>query len=117
MYPDSVSAYKYVKRKHHPLSPPCGKVPLHRLTLFDKIGPGTHPCYRCKTPVTWSTTSRTGKGVLVTDHVDGDPANNSPENLEPSCQSCNIEHGKDPRFTDGLFRIVGGKRQKADWTT
>lgn len=110
--------YKYVKRKHHPLAPPSGRLPEHRVILYEKIGPGTHPCYLCGNPVTWTLASegktRTGKGVLVTDHVDSDPTNNAPENLEPSCQPCNIRHGKDAQFDGQEFLIIRGKRERAE---
>lgn len=102
--------YKYCKRKNHPLAPPSGRLPLHRVILYDKIGPGLHPCHRCGQTVNWSTTSRTGPGVLVAEHIDQNPQNNSPENLAPSCQSCNIRAGRDSRFENTPFIEVNGKR-------
>jgi 5-methylcytosine-specific restriction endonuclease McrA len=66
----------------HPLADKRGRLLIHRLTLFNVIGPGVHPCHWCGTPVEWGTT-------LQTDHVNWDRRDNSPENLVPSCGPCN----------------------------
>jgi hypothetical protein len=109
------SPYRYVRRKDHPLT--FGNttrwIPEHRLILWEKIGPGTHPCHWCGTSVTWLPGGRTAKGCLVTDHVDRNQKNNEPDNLVPSCQGCNIRRGKGDRFDDGLFVMIEGKRAVA----
>lgn len=74
----------------HPLAPPSGVVAVSRLVLFDKIGPGGHPCHWCDAPLTWTA----GGGPadpnnLLVDHLDWDRNNNDPDNLVPSCNSCN----------------------------
>ena len=67
----------------------------HRKVLFDKIGPGTHPChwrdvYGCgKNSLEWGSIS----GICA-DHLDGDKRNNHPDNLVPSCNSCNLRRGR-----------------------
>lgn len=68
------------------------------MTLYDMIGPGPHPCHWCGTQVDWSP-GRRGKGDLISDHVDGDTKNNSPENIVPSCHPCNIRRGHDRRLS------------------
>src|SRR5689334_2898842 len=40
-----------VYRKDHPLADGQGRVSLYRCVLYDKIGPGTHPCHWCQNPV------------------------------------------------------------------
>lgn len=80
---------------------------------------GPHRCHYCGTYVNWSN-KRTAAGCLIAEHVDGDHLNNDPENLVPSCQTCNLKRARDHRFEDGLFVILRGVRQKAEkrvcWT-
>lgn len=51
--------------------------------------------------------------ALITHHVDNNGRNNDPTNLVPACQSCNIRRGKDKRFENALFVVIGGKREVA----
>ena len=74
--------YKVKRFPNHRLAPKSGNVPIHRIILFEAIGPGKHPCHHCGKTVTWSES-------LHVDHLDRNPANNSPENLAPSCIRCN----------------------------
>lgn len=74
----------------HPLAPPGGIVGVARLVLYDKIGPGEHPCHWCQAPVRWIVGGGPGTpGSLLADHLDWDTNNNVPENLIPSCNHCN----------------------------
>lgn len=79
----------------HPLATKAGKVLAYRATLYDAIGPGTHACYWCGTPVSWTT--RIGAGVgsneLIVDHLDGNFHNNDLGNLVPACNNCNTVRG------------------------
>lgn len=78
----------------HPLLAPGATQPViaeHRVILYARIGPGTHPCHHCGTPVTW-TTNGVVPGALITDHLNRDPSDNRPENLVPSCWSCNMRN-------------------------
>lgn len=79
--------YRSLYRPRHPMAAPSGKIYEHRFVLYEKIGPGTHPCHWCGTPVRWIV----GKapGMLTADHVDGHGDNNDPTNLVPACQQCN----------------------------
>ena len=73
----------------HPLAPPSGMVAECRMILYDKLGPGPHPCHWCGALLQW----RPGQGLvpdaLLADHLDWDIHNNDPANLVPSCNSCN----------------------------
>lgn len=109
------ASYKYVKRRNHPLAPPSGRLPEHRVILYEKIGPGPHPCHWCKKTLVWEKATRTEDGTITTDHLDENTRNNDPANLVPSCHTCNVERARDKRFTDGLFVInaQSGVREKA----
>lgn len=76
--------YMTEKRPGHPVAHADGRVRVHRAVLYDKIGPGPHPCHWCGSSVDWY-----GIPELVSDHLDGDTWNNDPGNLVPSCNGCN----------------------------
>jgi hypothetical protein len=80
--------YRSVTANGHPLAGKSRVMLLHRKLLFDRIGPGSHPCHWCGEPVEWRV-GRPTIGSLVVDHVDHDKLNNAPENLVPSCNPCN----------------------------
>jgi hypothetical protein len=88
--------YIKVRRPGHPLARADGRVLIHRANLYDKIGPGTHPCCWCGVPVTWGVDQWKGSvaGRLIADHLNGDVTDNRPENLVPSCQSCNAKRAR-----------------------
>lgn len=74
----------------HPLANSSGVVSEHRRALYDKIGPGLHPCHwGCGKVLEWG-------GILgiCVDHLDDDKVNNDPDNLVPSCLVCNMQRGK-----------------------
>ncbi len=68
--------------RDHPIAPASGIVAVARLNLFDKIGPGSHPCHWCGIEVSWGTD-------LQADHLDEDRVNNEPDNLVAACNRCN----------------------------
>lgn len=85
-----------VYKSDHPIASVDGRVLIYRLALYDLIGPGTHPCHWCSTPVTWTNQSSRGRRThrdLVVDHLDGNPRNNEPNNLVPACSRCNVLRG------------------------
>ena len=85
---DYTSPYRMIELpEDHPLCPPGRRTHLHRVVLWDKIGPGPHPCHHCGELVNWEP-GRTGGG-LVADHLDRNKLNNNPDNLVPSCFRCN----------------------------
>lgn len=88
-----MTGYRKVRlTEGHALLPPGGSpiVPEHRLVLFEKIGAGSHPCYRCGTVVEWMPGAGAVRGAVITDHVNRDRADNSPGNLEPACVDCSL---------------------------
>lgn len=93
--------YKHVRSAGHPLADARGKIKTHRLVLFEKIGPGEHPCHWCGEIVSW-TKEGPVRGALIVDHINNDGFDNSPENLVPSCSGCNTR------------RTRGGKLGKED---
>lgn len=65
----------------------------HRYVLYEKIGPGAHPCHWCGKMVEWG-----GKPRLVTDHLNENRHDNDPDNLVPACVRCNSKRAKYPKF-------------------
>jgi len=88
----NTAGYLIVKAPGHPLGTRTGYVAVHRIVLYDKIGPGEHPCHWCGETVSWDI--RKGPGALETDHVNATRDDNRPGNLVPSCKSCNIKRGQ-----------------------
>lgn len=74
-------------QQEHPLAI-RGAVAEHRKVLYDKIGPGPHPCHWCRKMLYWG-----GHDGICVDHLDDDKSNNDPENLVPSCSPCNSLRG------------------------
>ena len=83
----NTNGYRVLTKHGHPLATEDGRIYKHRLVLFSVIGEGTHACHWCEKPVTWGVN-------LYADHVDDDRVNNTPENLVPSCNGCNITRPK-----------------------
>jgi hypothetical protein len=86
--------YEVVRNAGHPLASTTGHVYVHRMRMFDLIGPGEHACWGCGRTVRWDLTYPVDELALVVDHIDRDSANNDVSNLRPSCQSCNAKRSK-----------------------
>lgn len=94
--PPRVTRYLTVKLPGHPLATTKRQVVyVHRVVLYDTIGPGVHLCTWCKRELEWNAR---GLRCLVVDHLDGDTWNNKPENLVPACRTCNCLRGKRADF-------------------
>lgn len=89
----NAEGYAVVKRPEHPLAAKGGLVAVHRVVLFDKIGPGDHACHWCTCPVSWDKSWPRDPDGLVVDHLDHNRLNNDPDNLVPSCEPCNKNRG------------------------
>lgn len=85
--------YRTVQAPGHPLAMRNGKAYEHRKVLFDAIGPGVHPCHWCHLLVAWER-PRGATDALQPDHLNGQRDDNRPENLVPSCVSCNVARGQ-----------------------
>lgn len=81
--------YRYLTgQQDHPLASSSDCVAEHRVVLYEKIGPGPHPCHWCGGLLGWG-----GKSGINVDHLDNDKLNNDPDNLVPSCGNCNRQRG------------------------
>lgn len=109
--------YKSTYKPGHPMASKTGMAWAHRVVLYDTIGYGPHQCHWCKELVTWGGRS---KYAVQADHLDGDGSNNHPDNLVPSCASCNTMRGGGARSKElarhGWFsshdtvHVTGGRR-------
>lgn len=107
---------KHIFRPEHPLAPPSGLILVSRVVLYDKIGPGVHPCNWCGVKLTWAGAGSGSRvsGKIVADHCDNDPENDDPGNLVVACYGCNISRGRTPMAQgEVLFMVIGGIRHRA----
>lgn len=87
--------YRTLTLHGHPLANCWGAVLEHRVILYDKIGPGEHPCHWCGKVVSWEPGRAAG---ITVDHVDFDRSNNSHGNLVPACNACNVRRSCNRRW-------------------
>lgn len=97
----------------HPLAGKTGRFAEARAVLYDRIGPGPHPCHWCGQAVNWAV-GLIGQrpDTLIADHVNGDPLDDRPENIVPACGTCNGSRTQAIR-TDEDFVIRGSRRLRA----
>lgn len=89
-------AYVEVVRPGHPLAGRRNGAALHRVVLYDVIGPGSHPCHWCGSEVSWDA-PRYSPQELQADHIDQDRSNNDAANLVPTCGPCNTSRSSTTR--------------------
>lgn len=94
-----VRRYRHVAKPGHPLANRDGRVYVHRLALYEKVGPDPQQCFHCGKRIVWLVPDpvRNDSRLVFTDHLDGDTGNNSPENLVPACFRCNSARGQTAR--------------------
>jgi hypothetical protein len=93
------------KASGHPIAPAGGLVAEARFVLYEKVGPGPHPCHWCGKVVPWVVGQKGNVDeCIVADHLNADPLNDSPENLVVSCGRCNRTRGA--RVPDDELFIV-----------
>jgi len=100
---------RVIRKPGHPLAHHDGRIREHRYVLYEKIGSGTHSCHWCGREVQWmagGVQAFRDRRYLVPDHLDSNPLNNSPENLEPSCVPCNSARSKGGRANQILRDIL-----------
>lgn len=83
--------YLVVRAPGHPLeSEKRSYVALHRLVAHDARGGVCGGCHWCDAPLTWASAH--------VDHLNGEKADNRPENLVVSCRACNQGRGAGAAF-------------------
>ena len=102
----------------HPLAPASGIVATARIVLYDKIGPGPHPCHWCGEQIEWKVGAGPVRGAILADHLNFDRTDDSPGNLVPACSACNshrTKKGDRRRIRDDELVIVlsNGQRTRA----
>lgn len=102
--------YKFVWQPNHPLAHKRGIVREHRVILYEKIGDGIHKCHWCGKEIEWQTLTNIQSDSLVPDHLDGNPQNNDPCNLVPSCNSCNSK--RDTRIKEDEVWVLDSQGRK-----
>lgn len=111
-------AHRSVRAPGHPVAPPSGITYAARIVLYNRIGPGSHPCHWCGRAVTWRPGGGLKADALIVDHLDFDPANDDVENLAPSCNICNrhrLRNGGRAPIKDGELFLLNsyGDRTRA----
>jgi hypothetical protein len=86
--------YIKIKRAEHPLADANGWAYEHRVILFEKIGPGEHPCHWCGKALSWERSYPRDLEALIVDHLDDQKDNNDPGNLVPACSVCNFRRSE-----------------------
>jgi hypothetical protein len=102
----------------HPIAPPSGVLAVARIVLYEKLGPGEHPCHWCGKTLRWIAGGGPGTpGSLLADHLDWNRHNDDPANLVAACQPCNghrtSRRDRPLLEPDDLTRLWGGKRTRA----
>jgi hypothetical protein len=103
--------YRMRTVKGHPIAPNSGVVAVARLNLYEKIGPGPHPCNWCGTPIDWKPNDPYAPDALIADHLDWHTDDDSPDNLTPSCNPCNSH-----RRSGGHSARIGSDDQTVVWS-
>lgn len=107
---------KYRRQRYlpdHPLAGATGLVSDARVVLYARVGPGWHACHWCGAKVRWLINRRgNARGALIADHLDGDPLNDSPDNVVVSCGGCNGTRGRVIQAGE-LFVANGAARTRA----
>lgn len=70
--------------KLHPIASAKGNIMEHRLVLYNKLQGRNTQCHWCNKMLKWHNGEK-----ICADHLDWNRQNNDPENLVPSCISCN----------------------------
>lgn len=88
------NGYLKCRRPEHPTADGKGETYVHRYVLYEKIGPGWHPCYFCGRLVSWDRRYPGDEDGLTVEHIDHVKTNNDPVNLAPCCGYCNLQEGR-----------------------
>lgn len=94
---ENPKGYQLIYNPDHILAQKNGYVYEHRLVAFDKYGDTLPDCEKCGRTLSWAAY------YTHIDHIDNNVRNNSPENLRPLCNGCNVKRGLKPRAKTFTF--------------
>jgi hypothetical protein len=104
-----VSRYRVRFDPSHPLATKRGYVQTSRATLYQRLGPGAHPCHWCQKPLSWDRDTRRKGHRLLVDHLDSDPTNDTSANLVPCCNRCNTRRNHPANIQPGEVTAPSGR--------
>lgn len=80
----------------HPLASINQLVSVHRAILYEKLGPGEHPCFHCGKTLRWyrGFDNQKKDDALHVDHLNHQTHDNCRENLVPCCRNCNQKRSR-----------------------
>ena len=101
---DVKSEYAEIYDPGHPLAGANGMVKRHRWVLYNKIGPGEHPCVICGWMLPWKGPKKTN---IYADHINGIKGDDRPENLQVACYWCNLHRNwAEPLFPHAWAKVL-----------
>lgn len=112
--------YKRIRATGHPVADSNGNAYEHRYVLFEATKGLDIRCHWCSTALDWGKRKGDPECVHV-DHLNGVTDDNRPENLTPSCRTCNVTRGLQERSealralgwwsgNDTIAHLAGTKR-------
>jgi len=106
---DHSGGYVLVWSPNHILADKKGYVYEHRFVYYEQVSKEVSNCEICDKEIGW--------GNVHIDHIDENRKNNSPENLRPLCNGCNVSRNRDyTKQTKHFITYNGEKKSAKEWS-